>query len=604
MMKFVKDCWDLIENPAKRKIGVITIATISLNFLDIVAVSLVGAVGALAFRGIQNQEVGERTYRALQLLNLDGLRLAEQIVVIGIGAFLLLVLKSILVYLSTQKIFLFMSHQSAYLSEKLTRMILKKSVQEVQSKSSQEYVFYISAGTNNLMMGVIGTAFSIMADLALFTFLIALLLIVDFKSAVISAIIFISVGLLLHRMMQNRALRLGRESKNLSVGNNERIQELIGSFREIVVRNTGSKYVKQIFVGRIELAKVSARLKMMPLFSKYFMEVTVFAMFLAIAMIQFIFNDSSRAVGNLALFLAASSRISPAVLRVQQGIVQMKSAMGGGESTLNFIKSENFAPLHTSIQELQICTDSPKFIPSVEFKSVSFQYSQEARMKIKDLSLFIKPFEFVALVGPSGAGKSTFVDLMFGLLQPDQGEVLIGGIPSRDALSTWPSEFGYVPQNVTIHKGTIMSNLLLGLDRTSEIEKKAIKLLKMVNLYEAIMDLDGGLDSFIDDRGGNLSGGQRQRLGIARAMMTNPKILVMDESTSMLDATSENVITKSIQGLRDSVTLVVIAHRLSTVKSAQKLIYVEDGRVLAEGDFETLRVKVPDFDKQAKLMGL
>jgi ABC-type multidrug transport system fused ATPase/permease subunit len=144
----------------------------------------------------------------------------------------------------------------------------------------------------------------------------------------------------------------------------------------------------------------------------------------------------------------------------------------------------------------------------------------------------------------------------------------------------------------------------MGLERDEETEKRAIELLKMVDMYDAIMLLDGGLDAVIDERGGNLSGGQRQRLGIARALMTNPKLLVMDESTSMLDATSEKAITDSLISLREKVTLIVIAHRLSTVKSAERLFYIENGQILAEGNFESLRSQVKDFDIQAKLMGL
>jgi ABC-type bacteriocin/lantibiotic exporter with double-glycine peptidase domain len=144
----------------------------------------------------------------------------------------------------------------------------------------------------------------------------------------------------------------------------------------------------------------------------------------------------------------------------------------------------------------------------------------------------------------------------------------------------------------------------MGLERNEEAEKRAKELLKTVDMYEAIMALEGGLDAIIEERGGNLSGGQKQRLGIARALMTNPKILVMDESTSMLDATSEKAITDSLLGLRSNVTLIVIAHRLSTVKSAERLFYIKDGKIIAEGDFESLRSQVQDFDIQAKLMGL
>ena len=609
MTSVLLKCWGLIHKSAKRKIMIISLVTVGLNWLDFLAVSLIGVLGALAYRGIQSQGVGDRTAAVLKFLGVDNFELSEQIVVIGVAAFLLLVTKSILVYYFTKKIFLFMSYQSAYLSKIIIRHITESSVQEVQRRSSQDYVFHIVTGTNHLMMGVVGTAFSIMSDFALFVFLISLLLIADFKSAIISAFIFVAVGVSLHRFMQSKAMILGKKLKDLSVGNNEKILELTSSLREVVARNTQNVYSNEIFKGKVRVAEVSASQKMMPLFSKHFMEVIVFALFLGIAGLQFLLNDTSRAVGNLALFLAASTRISPAVLRIQQGFVQIKSAMGGGESTLKLIEttgdvSLNLVEENESHNSKSAVNSKDVFVPSVDFKNVTFQYSPEAKMKIESLNLKIKPYDFVAFVGPSGAGKSTLIDLLFGLLSPKNGEVLIGGVSSRLALGIWPGECGYVPQNVIIHKGSVISNLLMGLERDEETEKRAMELLKMVDMYDAIMLLDGGLDAVIDERGGNLSGGQRQRLGIARALMTNPKLLVMDESTSMLDATSEKAITDSLISLREKVTLIVIAHRLSTVKSAERLFYIENGQILAEGNFESLRSQVKDFDIQAKLMGL
>ncbi len=608
MKQFFLKCWGLIHKPAKRKIILISLITIGLNLLDFFAVSLIGVVGALAYTGIQSQGVGDRTAEVLKSLRLENLDLSEQIVVIGIVAFLMLVLKSVLIYAITKRIFLFMSYQSAYLAEKFTRYITNSPVQEVQKRSSQDYVFHIVSGTNHLMMGVVGTAFSIMSDIALFLVLISLLLIADLKSAIISAFIFIVIGMLLHKLMQNKAMNLGKKLKELSVGNNEKILELTSSLREIVVRNTQNFYSDEIFKGKIRVAEVSARQQMMPLFSKHFMEVIVFAMFLGIAGLQFLLNDTSRAVGNLALFLAAATRISPAVLRIQQGFVQIKSAMGGGESTLRLIETISDVTLKLAKEnDSQHIKSAVKFrnslVPSVEFKNVTFQYSPEAKMKIESLNLDIRPYQFVAFVGPSGAGKSTLIDLLFGLLSPKNGEVLIGGVAARLALGIWPGECGYVPQNVIIHKGSVISNLLMGLERDKETEKRAKELLKTVNMYEVVMALEGGLDAIIDERGGNLSGGQKQRLGIARALMTNPKILVLDESTSMLDAASENAITDSLLSLRERVTLIVIAHRLSTVKSAERLFYIEDGKIIAEGNFESLRGQVQNFDIQAKLMG-
>jgi ATP-binding cassette subfamily C protein len=611
MKTFFFECWNLIEAAGKRKILFIALVTVSMNALDILAVGLIGVVGALAFRGIQGQGVGDRTLEILNFLKIGNFNLNEQIAVLGLLAFILLMIKSFLIYYFTKRVFLFMSFQSAHLSRNFIEFISRSSIQEVQSRSSQEYVFHISTGTANLMMGVIGNAFAIMSDCALFLFLFFFLLFVDFISATLSGFMFILLGFTLHRLMQGRAINLGRNMKNLNIANNERIQEFTSSFREIVARNTQDKYSEDIIQGKLRIVNVSALLKMMPLFSKYSMEIMVFATFLIVMFLQFIFNDTSRAFGNLALFLGATSRMSPAVLRIQQGLIQIKSAMGGGESTLRLLQNSVLRTptpkklFESSIRDSDFASHKKTdFLPRVVFKEVSFRYSLSSSVRIDSLSMVIEAYDFVALVGPTGAGKSTIVDLLFGLLNPTAGEVLINEVPAREALKYWPEQFGYVPQNVIIHKGTVMSNLLLGLERTTERELQAIELLKTVSLYDTIVQMNGGLDAVIDERGGNLSGGQRQRLGIARALMTNPKILVMDESTSSLDANSESLITESLLKLRDSMTLIVIAHRLSTVKSARRLFYVEDGKIISEGDFEVLRANVKDFDKQAKLMGL
>jgi ATP-binding cassette subfamily C protein len=328
-----------------------------------------------------------------------------------------------------------------------------------------------------------------------------------------------------------------------------------------------------------------------------------------IAAVQFLFNDTSRAVGNLALFLAASTRMSPAIFRIQQGMVQAKTAFGSGKETLSiinnlreksFLNLSNF-DLNEVVKEIKpLC-----FEPRIDFISVNFRYLDESNnWAIKNLNFSIKPYDFVAFVGPTGAGKSTIIDLLFGLLEPTDGQVLIGGISARHALKIWSGEYGYVPQNTVIHKGTVMDNLLLGMARTPESDQIAIESLKLVNLWETICKLDGGLDATLSDRGGNLSGGQRQKLGIARALMSRPKILVLDESTSALDAKSEKDLTDSLLKINKVTTLVVVAHRLSTVRAAKTLFYVESGEIIGRGDFNSLRKQIRDFDLQAEIMGL
>ena len=208
------------------------------------------------------------------------------------------------------------------------------------------------------------------------------------------------------------------------------------------------------------------------------------------------------------------------------------------------------------------------------------------------------------MVGPSGAGKTTLVDLILGVLRPDEGEIKLSGHSPSVAIETWPGALAYVPQDVMISNGTVRNNVALGFpieEATNELVNDALRIGQLIEFVEQLPE---GLDTYVGDRGTRISGGQRQRLGIARAMFTKPHFLVLDEATSSLDGETEANISDSIQSMRGLVTVVMIAHRLSSVRHADVVLYLEAGEILASGTFEEVRNKIPNFDKQAQLMGL
>ena len=208
------------------------------------------------------------------------------------------------------------------------------------------------------------------------------------------------------------------------------------------------------------------------------------------------------------------------------------------------------------------------------------------------------------LIGANGAGKSTFVDLLLGLHHPSSGSVQISGLDAIDAIERWPGAIGYVPQEIQLVSGSIIDNILLGFKDNIENRKHVVNALRKAELNEYLGANEIISDLNIGDEGGKLSGGQRQRIGIARALLTNPKILVMDEATSSLDAQTEDNIAKAVNRAKENSLVIVVAHRLATVRRADLVIYLENGQVKAQGSFEEVRKLVPDFDSQAELMGL
>jgi ABC-type multidrug transport system fused ATPase/permease subunit len=337
--------------------------------------------------------------------------------------------------------------------------------------------------------------------------------------------------------------------------------------------------------------------------SKYVLESAVVLGGMIIAGIQFAINDASRAVATLAIFLAAGTRIGPAVLRVQQGAIQIRGNLAVSASSLRLIEDlANYEPVLENVALTKELTAT--FDPTIRITGCSFKYPGATINAIEDLTLTIEKGEFIVLVGTSGSGKSTLVDLILGILDPQKGQVSISSQSPQIAISKWPGSIGYVPQNVMLLNGSIKDNLLMGLKHNETTENQIWKALEIAQLAEFIRSLPDGLESQVGDRGAKLSGGQKQRLGIARAILLEPKLLVLDEATSALDGTTEASISESIASFNKDLTVIVVAHRLSSVKNARKVVFLKEGKIIEVGSFEEIREKVPEFDLQMNKMGL
>jgi ABC-type multidrug transport system fused ATPase/permease subunit len=244
------------------------------------------------------------------------------------------------------------------------------------------------------------------------------------------------------------------------------------------------------------------------------------------------------------------------------------------------------------------------FNPEIQMANIGLTYPFSERPALHQINLELKKGQSLAVVGPSGAGKTTLVDVLLGILIQDQDSVLISGVSPKDAIQKWPGAIAYVPQNVTIMNGTIRENVALGFDPDEFTDEYVFEALGHAQLTELVNQLPDGLDTQVGERGTKLSGGQRQRIGIARALFTNPLLLVLDEATSSLDGQTESDFSEAIKSLHGQVTVVLVAHRLSTIRTADQVIYLSNGTITANGTFDEVRKSVPDFDKQAGLNGI
>jgi ABC-type multidrug transport system fused ATPase/permease subunit len=595
----------LLSKNEQKRIFLVILLQIAFSILDLIAVAIVGILGSLAITGVGSRKPGNRVEMVLSFLNLQNQSLQTQAAILGIAAASLMILKTIFTVIFARKTVFFLSRRSAIISSRLVARVLSQSLVQLQQKSMQQSLFSVTNGVDIITMGILNTSIVMISDIALLIILSAGLFFVDPTIAFSTFFVFGAVGFILYKLMEVRAREIGQEQTKLAIKSNERILEVLNSFREILVRGRRGYYVDEIERIRLSLANLTAERAFMPNISKYVIEITLVIGSLCIGAVQFATNDAPRAVAVLSVFLAASTRISPAVLRLQQGAIAIRASIGSSGPTLDLIEHlERYSPIEKIVEGSEIKISHDGFKSTVRLKEVSFSYPGSKQMAIEHASLEISEGEIIAIVGPSGAGKTTLVDILLGVISPDSGSVRISDLEPQSAVIQWPGAISYVPQDVVITNGTIRENVAMGYPQDLATDDLVYRALETAQLRNLVQGLDLGLENYVGDRGAKLSGGQRQRLGIARALLTNPKLLVLDEATSALDGETENQISTAINELKGSVTVILIAHRLSTVRSADRVIYMQNGKILAEGSFEEVRENVPNFDEQARLMGL
>ena len=236
-----------------------------------------------------------------------------------------------------------------------------------------------------------------------------------------------------------------------------------------------------------------------------------------------------------------------------------------------------------------------KFQEQIELKNVSFTYKDASKPALSRVDLVIQQGESIGIVGPSGAGKSTLVDVIIGLVRPSNGHMLIDRLKVDDLIEPWQKHIGYVPQDIYLMDDTLARNIAFSIgDETPDLNRVR-KAISMAQLDDLILTLPDGLDTMLGERGIRLSGGQRQRIAIARALYGHPDVLVFDEATAALDNESENEITMAIRDLSGKKTLLIIAHRLSTVRGCDRIVLMGDGRICDIGNFDELYTRSEDF---------
>lgn len=606
----VRESHSLLDRRNQWRLALITLAQMATAFLDLIGVLLLGAVSVLSVAVVTGEPLPGFAQSAVERFGFTEGDELSWVAAMCVAAGVALIAKTLISALLARLALRFLANRQAALSGQLTAGLLSRPLLEVQAMASQDVAFILTLGTQAATVGVLGGASAAIADVSLLVVLGLGLFVIDPVVTIFAILFFGLLAFGLQRLLSGWARRMGHDATFVDIESYMAIQEALASYREITVSNRRGVYVDRIQRLRWRSGALSADTQFMGLIPKYVFEVALVVGALGLGVSQLASKDAAAAVGIVAVFLVAGSRVMPAVMRLQTAALSILRSEAPAGKAYRLAQQLALAPAPPDspvrVDEIRRRLESgyPGFIPVVALRGVSLTYDGVGSPAVAEVSFTAAEGASVALVGSTGAGKSTVADILLGVVEPDEGSVTIGGVAPSTAVSQWPGGIAYVPQEVALANGTVRDNVALGLPPGSFDDAWVWEALERAHLAGFLRDSREGLETLIGENGMRLSGGQRQRLGVARALFTHPRLLVLDEATSALDAETEQSIAQTMQDLEGNVTTVTIAHRLASVRHCDLVLYLEDGRVVAQGSFEEVRRQSPAFDYQAQLLGL
>jgi len=608
MLKDLRRSLGLLTRRDQRVLGLLVAFQFALALLDLAAIAALGIVTSLAAASATGQSATFLPGLADLLGNPPQ---PTAVLFIAMGAGVLLVVKSALSFWGTRRAFRFLANRQAMVASKLANELLSRPLLQVQRRSSQENAQALTIGVHSMTVGILGQSVVIATEVALVSVLLVGLLAVDPILTLFTAAFFLLVASTLHFLLAKWAVRIGQREARAAAASTAAIQESLRGYREVTVSGRRGVYTGRFHDLVWQVARVQSDRMMITAIGKYVFEVALIVGAGLLVLAQVAAGTVTEAAAVIVVFFAAASRIMPALMRLQGATLSLKIATGTAQLSIDLIEdlneTEPAEPVSITVLE-RMHTESmagyPGFDGSIDLDSVCLSYPEASVPALDEVSLQVTSGRSLALVGSTGAGKSTLADVILGVITPDAGHVRVGGQPPSRSVLRWPGAMAYIPQDIAIINGTVRENVAMGLPEHLAHDDRVWEALERARLADFLLSTREGLDTVVGEHGVKLSGGQRQRLGIARALYTRPRLLVMDEATSALDADTEAAVTDTFSSMSGEVTLVIIAHRLATIRHSDQVAYLHEGRLISSGSFSDVRGEVPDFERQAQLLGL
>lgn len=591
-MQTIKILYDLLSNNERKQALVLLIMILIMALFDMIGIASIMPFIAILTNPtlIETNEVLSYFYNLGKFNNYNEFYITSGLLVIGLLC-LSLAFKALTIY--TQLRFALMREYS--IGKKLIEGYLNQPYSWFLNRHSANLGKNILSEVGNVISGGMMPMMTLIAQSSVALSIFALLLIIDPKLSIVVAFVLGVSYTLIYKFVRSFLDRIGKERLIANKDRFNSVSEAFGAVKEVKVSGLEKVYLKRFSDPAKIYASNQATAQVITQIPRFALEAIAFGGLLSV--IIFLISKSQNFTSILpilSLFAFAGYRLLPAFQQIYASLTQIKFA----EAPLKTLHADF---MNLKINKFKNSKKVFSFTKDIKLENISFAYPKANTFALNQINLILKQKKTIGFVGTTGSGKTTIVDIILGLLDPSSGSLKVdNNIVNNSNKRLWQSIIGYVPQSIYLIDDTIEANIAFGVKENLINSNKVKKVSKIANLHNFIIDeLPNGYQTKVGDKGIRLSGGQKQRIGIARALYNNPKVLIFDEATSALDNITEGKVMEAVYRLSKEMTIIIIAHRLTSIKKCDAIFHIQNGSVRSSGTYDELLKSDTKFKKMA-----
>ncbi|RBJ79154.1 ABC transporter ATP-binding protein [Pseudomonas sp. MWU12-2534b] len=594
MISLVRELIRLMLPEQRKKLLILQLFVVLMAMAEVIGIAAIGPFMAM----VGNIELIESNTLINSIYIETGLsNPIDFLFFVGVAVLVFLAISAMVSTYTIWKLSYFAAKTGAEIGDSLYAYYLSRDFLFHSDTSSAQLTKQIATEVNRITDHLLQPLVQINARIIAAAFIALAIFFYNPFISIVGLIVFLFAYGLLFYIVRGKLARNGMLISKVSKERFSLMNEGFGAIKDVQLLGREKSFINKFKVSGKAFATAYGSSNGLYNMPRYFMEFVIYSgmVGLILVLLKMYKGDLSAILPVLAVFGLAAFKLLPSFQQIYSGLAQIKSNISAFDSIKKDLLSARVSVGNKTLNPQDIVIEG-----YVELKDVYFKYPSKNSSTLCGISLKFPVNSVVGIVGPSGSGKSTLIDMLLGLISPDEGEFCVGGkCIEKNNIRSWQNLLGYVPQSIFLTEGTIVENIAFGVEEDSIDFKKVEKALKLASLDQWVENLPDGYLTKVGERGVQISGGQRQRLGIARALYNDADFLFFDEATSALDGVTEKMIMEAIDGFSSKKTIVMIAHRLNTVKNCDFIFMIDRGKLVDQGTYEYLLANNPYFKSMA-----